>query len=152
MNFFGREKEIGILRRERSLSLENSRFTVLTGRRRVGKTELVDKALNDGSGDYVYLLLTRQTERNLVASLQEEAVRALGGRLKIYGTCEKLKDLLREIIRLAEERPLTLVIDEFQEMDRINPGFYGEFQGLWDELSRKVRLKRRILGLSIDDM
>ena len=51
MNFFGREKEIGILRRERKLSMENSRFTVLTGRRRVGKTELVNKALNDGSGD-----------------------------------------------------------------------------------------------------
>ena len=146
MNFFGREKEIGILRRERSLSIENSRFTVLTGRRRVGKTELVDRALNDGNGDYVYLLLTRQTERNLAASLQEEAVRALGGRLKIYGTCEKLKDLLREIIRLAEERPLTLVIDEFQEMDRINPGFYGEFQGLWDELNRKVKLNLVVSG------
>lgn len=79
MNFFGREKEIGILRRERKLSMENSRFTVLTGRRRVGKTELVDKALNDGSGDYVYLLLTRQTERNLAASLQEEAVRRKQG-------------------------------------------------------------------------
>ena len=146
MNFFGREKEIGILRRERELSLENSRFTVLTGRRRVGKTELVDKALNDGKGDYVYLLLTRQTERNLAASLQEEAVRALGGRLKIYGTCERLKDLLREIMRLAEERPLTLVIDEFQEMDRINPGFYGEFQGLWDEMNKKIRINLVVSG------
>ena len=59
MNFFGREKEIEILRRERELSLENSRFTVVSGRRRIGKTELVGQALNDGNGDYVYLLLTR---------------------------------------------------------------------------------------------
>ena len=35
MNFFGREKEIEILRRERELSLENSRFTVVSGRRRI---------------------------------------------------------------------------------------------------------------------
>ena len=146
MDFFGREKEIEILRRERKLSLENSRFTVLTGRRRVGKTELVDKALNDGQGDYVYLLLTRQTERNLVASLQEEAVRALGGRLKIYGTCERLRDLLREIMRLAAERPLTLVIDEFQEMDRINPGFYGELQGLWDRMNKDIRINLVVSG------
>ena len=66
--------------------------------------------------------------------------------MKIYGKCEKLKDLLREIVRLAEERPLTLVIDEFQEMDRINPGFYGEFQGLWDELNRKVKLNLVVSG------
>ena len=39
MNFFGREKEIEILRRERELSLKNSRFTVVSGRRRIGKTE-----------------------------------------------------------------------------------------------------------------
>ena len=146
MDFFGREKEIEILRRERNLSLENSRFTILTGRRRVGKTELVDKALNDGQGDYVYLLITRQTERNLTASLQEEAVRALGGRLKIYGTCERLKDLLREIMRLAGDRPLTLVIDEFQEMDRINPGFYGEFQGLWDGMNKNIRINLVVSG------
>ncbi len=146
MDFFGREKEIGILRRERRLAQENSRFTVLTGRRRVGKTELLDKALNDGQGDYVYFLLTRQTERNLVAGLQEEALRSLDGRLKIYGTCERLSDLLREVMRVAEERPLTLVIDEFQEMDRINPGFYGEFQGLWDRLKKKMRLNLVVSG------
>lgn len=146
MNFFGREKEIEILRRERELSLENSRFTVVSGRRRIGKTELVGQALNDGNGDYVYLLLTRQTEHNLVASLQHDAVEALDGRLKIYGTCEKLRDLLREIMRLAEERPLTLVIDEFQEMDRINPGFYGEFQGLWDTMHKRIRLNLVVSG------
>jgi len=146
MDFFGREREIEMLRRERTLSLENSRFTVITGRRRVGKTELIGKALNDGTGDYVYLLLTRQTEKNLVASLQDEAVKALGGRLRIYGTCERLKDLLAEIMKLAEERPLTLVIDEFQEMDRINPGFYGELQGLWDSMSRRMRLNLVVSG------
>ena len=54
----------------------SSSFVVCSGRRRIGKTELLDQALNDGRGDYVYLLLTRQTERNLVASLQEDAVRA----------------------------------------------------------------------------
>lgn len=66
MRFYGREKEIEILRKERELSLENSRFTVITGRRRIGKTELIDHALNDGVGSYVYLLLTRQTEKIFV--------------------------------------------------------------------------------------
>ena len=56
MKFYGREEEIGILRRERELSHRQSRFTVVTGRRRVGKTELIGRALNDGTDDYLYLL------------------------------------------------------------------------------------------------
>ena len=140
MRFYGREREIEILRKERELSLENSRFTVVTGRRRIGKTELIDHALNDGVGSYVYLLLTRQTEKNLCASLQQEVVRQLGDKIAIYGTCEKLIELMREIFRVAERHPLTLVIDEFQEMDRINPAFYGELQGLWDGNYRRMRI------------
>lgn len=140
MKFFGREKEIAILRTERALSHENSRLTVVTGRRRVGKTELIDHALNDGTDCYVYLLLTRQTEKNLCASLQLEVTGQLGDRIVIYGVCEKLIDLVREIFRAAERQPITLVIDEFQEMDRINPSFYGELQGLWDSRHRLMKM------------
>ena len=44
MRFFDRKEEIAELRKNRELSTENSRFTVLTGRRRVGKTELLHEA------------------------------------------------------------------------------------------------------------
>ena len=47
MEFFGREEEIDELRRLRNLAAKASRFTVLTGRRRVGKTELIHHALGD---------------------------------------------------------------------------------------------------------
>ena len=56
MKFYGREKEIELLRGERDRSRTLARLTVITGRRRVGKTELIEKAFNDGTGDYVYLL------------------------------------------------------------------------------------------------
>lgn len=38
MNFFGREKELEILRREEELSASSARFTIVMGRRRIGKT------------------------------------------------------------------------------------------------------------------
>ena len=47
MKFFDREDEIAELRRIRDLAKDTSRFTVLTGRRRVGKTELVHEAFSD---------------------------------------------------------------------------------------------------------
>jgi len=48
MKFFGRAAEIKELRAIRKLSKSTARMTVLTGRRRVGKTKLVRQALDDG--------------------------------------------------------------------------------------------------------
>ena len=73
MDFVGRKDELAELRRIRAKSQKESRFTVISGRRRVGKTELVEKALNDGNGVYLYFLLTRRAEMDLCQLLQEEA-------------------------------------------------------------------------------
>ena len=49
MKFFGREAEVDELRGIRKLSKKAARMTVVTGRRRVGKTELVRQALDPSS-------------------------------------------------------------------------------------------------------
>ena len=48
MKFFGREEELKELSQIRQLAANGSRLTVVTGRRRVGKTELIEQAYNDG--------------------------------------------------------------------------------------------------------
>jgi len=146
MKFFGREKEIAILRRERMLSHKCARFTVVTGRRRIGKTELIDRALNDGRDDYLYLLFGRKSEKALVQELRESAEEQLGDRLPPLGNPERVSQLVRQIFEVARDRPLTVVLDEFQEMDIVNPGFYGELQGIWDRCHAKYRLNLVVSG------
>lgn len=133
MKFYGREEEIAILRKERELSHRQSRFTVVTGRRRVGKTELIDKALNDGTDDYLYLLFSRKNEKALCRELLEAIEDQMGDRLPPLGNPERVAQLVRELVKVSRNRPLTLVLDEFQEMDIVNSGFYGELQGIWDK-------------------
>jgi len=41
MKFYNREKEITQLKEIQKLSLKNAQFTVVTGRRRIGKTHLL---------------------------------------------------------------------------------------------------------------
>lgn len=41
MEFTGRDKELEILRREQELSESSARFTIIMGRRRIGKTSLI---------------------------------------------------------------------------------------------------------------
>lgn len=144
MKFFGREIELKELRKVRELSQERSRFTVLTGRRRVGKTELSREAFDDGKTPYLNLPITRQPEVTLCAQLQEEAERVL--HLGIHGTCTRFGELFRELMKEAERRPYTLVIDEFQEFDRTNPGVYGDIQHIWDEYHNKTKLNLVVNG------
>ncbi len=144
MKFFGRDIELKELRKVRERSFERSRFTVLTGRRRVGKTELSREAFDDGETPYLNLPITRQPEVTLCAQLQEEAERVL--HIGIHGTCTRFGELFRELMKAAEERPYTLVLDEFQEFDRMNPGVYGDIQHIWDEYNNKTRLNLVVNG------
>ena len=146
MKFFGRKEEIAELRKSRELSHRFAQFTVITGRRRVGKTELIKEALRDGTDDFVYLLITRQTEKTMCSDLQKSVVEAIGHRLVIHGECSRLSELVAEIFKAAEEKPLTLVIDELQEMDRINPSFFGALQGLWDEHHNTAKINLVVSG------
>ena len=47
MKFYDRDKEINYLREMRRQAGTSARFTVVTGRRRIGKTSLVLKAYED---------------------------------------------------------------------------------------------------------
>ena len=146
MKFYGRENEIAALRRERETSHKSARFTVITGRRRVGKTELIRQAFDDGRDDYVYLLLRRENEKTLCSRLQASVERQLGDKFRIHGHVDQLIDLVEAIFDNAASRPLTVVIDEFQEMKYVNEAFYGELQGVWDRIHRTHKLNLVVSG------
>ena len=144
MEFFGRQEEISALRRIRSAATENARMTVLTGRRRVGKTALVRKALDDGKMPYVHLPITRQPEVTLCEQLQAECEDVL--HLGMHGTCRRFGDLFRELMKESVRRPFTLVLDEFQEFDRTNPGVFGDIQAIWDRFHPQSKINLVISG------
>ena len=55
MRFYNREDEIAELKRICALSFSrNSRMTVVTGRRRIGKTSLIKKAFSDSEAPMLY--------------------------------------------------------------------------------------------------
>lgn len=144
MEFFGREKEIDTLRRIRAASHEWAKFTVITGRRRVGKTELVRQALNDGNDAFVYLLITRQSEGTLCETLQMEVESQLG--VPILGQARGFAEIFRAVLKVSVAKPVTLVIDEFQEFDRVNPAIFGEVQKIWDEFHRRAKINLVVCG------
>ena len=144
MKFYGREEELQELRRIRESSFESARFTVITGRRRVGKTELLEKALNDGSSPYLYLLVTERAEKDLCSIFQEEAQKVITQ--PILGSVERFGQLFEIIMAYSVQTPLTLVIDEFQDFDKIDRGIFGDMQGVWDRYHGRAKLNLVVCG------
>lgn len=130
MEFFGRESEISLLRRIRETAGTSARFTVVTGRRRIGKTALLRHALDDGATPYLHLSVTRQPEKTLCAEFQEEVERVL--KLGILGTATRFADLFSHIMAASKTSRFTVVLDEFQEFERVNSAIFGQMAAVWD--------------------
>jgi AAA+ ATPase superfamily predicted ATPase len=136
MKFYNRKEELGALEQSRLPSVKSGCVTGRLGRRRIGKSALILEALKKQK--HLYLFVTRQSEALLCARFQEEAAKALG--LKIFGELGRFRDLLEQLLVWAETNPYTLVIDEFQELERVNPAIFSEIQELWDRYKGKAKI------------
>ena len=64
MKFYNREKELALLEKTRQIAFtQHSQMTVLTGRRRIGKTKLILKSCEESPT--VYLFVSRSNEAML---------------------------------------------------------------------------------------
>ena len=136
MEFQGREKEIEWLRTVRTKSAKSARFTVVTGRRRIGKTALMLRALGDAP--MLYFFVARQSERDLCDTYRAEIETKLGE--PVGGSFDSFADVFDYVMRIAEKRPLVLVIDEFQDFLRVAPHVYSRMQEIWDRRHAKAKI------------
>lgn len=128
MKFFDRQQEIASLQEIQKRSLTNAQFTVLTGRRRVGKTSLVFHAYQQS--EFLYFFVSKKAEGELCENYQREIAAKLG--TPILGKVMHFADIFEYVMQAAKQRPITLFIDEFQEFLRINPSVYSDMQRIWD--------------------
>ena len=142
MDFFDRQEEIATLRRIREASRVHARFTVVTGRRRVGKTNLIDYALKDEP--FMYLYVGRKTEKDLCAEFQQEIARVLN--LPMIGEASKFEPLFKAVVEASKIRHVTLFIDEFQDFKRIDESIFGSIANIWDHNKDEAKLNFIVCG------
>ena len=143
MKFYNREKELETLNKVRELSFnKHSMFTVLTGRRRIGKTLLMKKSC-DGTPT-VYLFVSRSNEAALCRSYVDEIRSALN--VFIPDGISTFADTFQFLMDIGTRMKFNLVIDEFQEFFFINPEGYSKMQNIWDEYRLKSNVNLVVSG------
>ncbi|MBR1415078.1 MAG: ATP-binding protein [Prevotella sp.] len=130
MRFYDREVELGILQTNWKQTTERGRMTVLTGRRRIGKTTLLTKSAEDNGHPLLYLYVSKDNERVLTRKFQEAAEQSLG--LHIFGRMDSFAQFFEQLLRYGQQAHFTLVFDEFQNFLKVNPAIPSHIQNLWD--------------------
>ena len=117
-----------------------SRFVVLTGRRRVGKTSLVYRLMEDTKEQApgLYFFVGRKTEATLLRTFCEEVHTKLGEYVPEGITT--FRGLMQLLLEIAKRRKFTLFIDEFQEFDNVNAGVFSDIQELWDRYKKDTNV------------
>lgn len=142
MKFYDREKELKILQENEQQSFESAVFTVMMGRRRIGKTSLITKSLE--GKEYAYLFVSKDSEALLCQNFQRDLEQQIG--LQIYGEITRFKDLFEIIMKESQRRHLTIVIDEFQTLYKINPSIFSDMQNVWDRYKHDAKINLIVLG------
>lgn len=142
MRFYDRKEEIALLKDTRDQAEKVARFTVLTGRRRVGKTTLIREAYKDKP--FVYFFVARKAESDLCEAYLEEISEKLG--IPTLGSSRHFKDIFRYLMQLSVSKSFTLVIDEFQDFFRVNKSVFSDIQDVWDEFEKSSHINLIVCG------
>jgi len=131
VKFYDREEELDAL--EKAYSRAGADFIVVSGRRRIGKSRLIDEFAR--GKDSISLFVVPKEERQVAKDLEAE-VRSKLGYSPSFST-------FREAMEYLFERNVGLIcLDEFPNALVANPAIPFELQRLWDRYrgSREVLL------------
>lgn len=131
--FVNRKNELEIL--EREYSKPESSLVVLYGRRRVGKTFLCIKFMEDK--DALYFLATEESEIQNRNIFKELAAEYIDNQLLKDASVENWDIIFQTIADKKTEKKKVLVLDEFQYLGKANPAFPSIFQRIWEKLKKE---------------
>ncbi len=145
--FYGREAERKKL--NRMFHADGQMISLIYGRRRIGKSELIKQVLKESELKSIYYECKQTTERNNVDSLAE-----LIGETFDFPTpaFESMERLLQFLFKKSEQMPLILVLDEYPYLRENAKGLDSILQSVIDGYKDSSNMKLIICGSYVDTM
>ena len=143
MRFFDREKEFEKLREIEDLSHEVAQFTIVTGRRRIGKTSMIKTFYEKQT--MLYFFVARKAESDLCDIFVDE-IRTKLAIPMLDSKGMSFAAIFKYIMELSQNQHITLFIDEFQDFYRVNPSIYSDMQNIWDSYKNTAHINLIVAG------
>lgn len=143
--FVGRHQELEQL--NQAYQENDFQFTVIYGRRRIGKTSLINEFLKDKKAIY-YVALEENAEDNLKRFSDAISIfknTDQGGKEKFAN----FEECFKEITRLAQKQRVILIIDEFPYLAKAYPIISSMLQSYIDHEFKETNLFLILCGSSM---
>lgn len=147
IKFIGRKEFLNKLKKQ--VDTDEMSFSLIYGRRRVGKSELVKETLRCANEKSIYFECKQVAEESNVASLS--AIVSDVMELPKLGYTD-IESLLDYIFKLAVNEKLILVLDEYPYLRESVKGLDSILQSLVDKYRESSKLKLIILGSYVEIM
>ncbi len=129
-NFIDREQEMETLTDE--YSREGSSLVIMYGRRRVGKTTLISKFIENKNA--LYFLASQEPEAQNRNLFKEKAAEFINSDLLRNAAVSDWDTIFKAIIETKFDTKPIIIIDEFQYIGKSNNAFPSIMQRIWDTL------------------
>jgi AAA+ ATPase superfamily predicted ATPase len=127
--FYNRYQELQTLRNiSEGIGNGLSKLSVLVGFRRVGKTRLINEAFKNTR--HIYFFVSKKSEKVLVQEFTDIIASECNAK---FFSPRTLIDVIEFLLDYSTHNPITVIIDEFQDIRNISPSFYSDLQNLWDK-------------------
>ncbi len=146
--FVDRKKELSLLKKE--YLHENFRFSVIYGRRRVGKTTLIKEYIEDKPA--IYFLVTLETKEMVLRRFQNLVADFFGDDFLRDIGLSGFDKLFEYIAKQKLDKKLIIVIDEFQYLTKIDSAIPSIFQFVIDEILKSKNIHLVFCGSIISMM
>jgi AAA+ ATPase superfamily predicted ATPase len=145
--FVGRVEELAAL--EAWWATRSPRPALIWGRRRVGKTALIERFISDKRA--VFHTAARRPEVDELRELSLRIAPVSTGALRDLASrpYERWDDLLDGLAALAQHEPLLLVLDEFPELLPMSPSLPAILRAFLDRSRDRTRLRILLCGSSV---
>jgi AAA+ ATPase superfamily predicted ATPase len=146
--FVDRVKELSLLNDEYVHT--NFRFSVIYGRRRVGKTTLIKEYIKKKSA--IYFLVTLETKNMVLRRFQNLVADFFNDDFLRSIELDNFDKLFEYISKKKLEKKLIIVIDEFQYLSKIDSAAPSLFQFIIDEILKYKNIHLVLCGSIISMM
>ncbi|MBI4919677.1 ATP-binding protein [archaeon] len=147
--FINRELELRFL--NDAFNSNKAELIVIYGRRRIGKTELINKFCQ--KKPHVYLLCTEDNEKNNLEMFRDRLADFINKPILRDIKIESWNQLFQRFLELFDSKEkVILAIDEFSFLISLNRGVVSAFQKIWDEQLKKRNIMLILAGSSISMM
>ncbi|MBO5032368.1 MAG: ATP-binding protein [Lachnospiraceae bacterium] len=146
--FINRQEELVFL--EKEYKREGSSLVILYGRRRVGKTALTNKFIENRKA--IYFLATEENETQNRIAFKNVVAEQTDNELLMNANVDSWDMIFKVWIDAVSDEKKLMIIDEFQYLGKANRAFPSVFQRIWDTVLKDRNVMVILCGSLISMM